>query len=317
MGLCLVAGGAGFIGRWLVSELLQRGRRVIVLDNLSGGCRENLAEFSGHPGFEGLIRGDIRNPGTLYELFFRGLECCYHLAAVTDARKSFEEPQETFDCIVSGTMGLLEMCREYDTRMVFVSTSRVYAGSGSAMAEDHPPAPGSPYAACKLAAENLCLGYHLAYRLPVVVVRPFDIYGPFQRCEGEGAVVARLQRRAMAGEPRVLCGDGEEVRDFVYVEDCAALIAGAGISRQCEGVVLNAASGCGVRLGELAELVTGGPVEFAPREHRPSHVEPLKMVGDSSRAAALTGWEASVDLRQGLAGTRAWMEASRPAGASG
>ena len=317
MGLCLVAGGAGFIGRWLVAELLQHGRRVIVLDNLSGGCRENLAEFSGHPGFEGLIRGNIHNPGTLYELFFRGLECCFHLAAVTDARRSFEEPQETFDCIVSGTMGLLEMCREYDTRMVFVSTSRVYAESSSAIAEDHPLSPRSPYAACKLAAENLCLGYHRAYRLPVVIVRPFDIYGPFQRCEGEGGVVARLQRRAMAGEPPVLCGDGEEVRDFVYVKDCAALVAGAGFSRQCEGEVLNAASGCGVRFGGLAELVTGGQVEFVAREHPPFLVEPLKMVGDSSRAAALTGWEASVDLREGLAATQAWMEASRSAGASG
>ena len=160
MGLCLVTGGAGFIGRWLVSELLQRRRRVLVLDNLSGGCRANLAEFSGRPGYEGLIRGDIRNPGTLYELFFRGIECCYHLAPGIDAGKSLEEPQETFESVVGGTMGLLEMCREYDTKMVFVSTSRVYAESGAAIAEDFPLAPRSPYAACKLAAENLCLGYH-------------------------------------------------------------------------------------------------------------------------------------------------------------
>jgi nucleoside-diphosphate-sugar epimerase len=306
MGLCLVTGGAGFIGRWLVSGLLQRGKRVIVLDNLSGGCRANLAEFSGRPGFEGLIRGDVRNPGTLYELFFRGLECCFHLASVTDPRKSLEEPQETFDCVVGGTMRLLEMCREYDSRMVFVSTSRISDG-GSAISEEHPPGAGSPYAACKLAAENLCLGYHRAYRLPVVVVRPFDIYGPFQRREGEGGVVARLQRRAMAGESLVLGGDRKQTRDFVYVEDCAALIAEAGLSRRCEGEVLNAASGRGVPLGELAEMIAGDRVATREPEH-PSG-EPSEMVGDGSKAAALTGWKPSVDLREGLERTRAWMEA--------
>ena len=249
----------------------------------------------------------------MYELFFRGLECCYHLAAETDARKSLEEPQRTFDCIVSGTMRLLEMCREYDTKMVFVSTSLVYAESGSAISEEHPLSPRSPYAACKLAAENLCLGYHRAYRLPVVVVRPFDTYGPFQRCEGEGGVVARLQRRAMAGESSVRYGDGEVTRDFVYVEDCAALIAEAGLSRQCEGEVLNAASGRGVRLGELTEMIAGDPAEVATREHRPSSGEPARMVGDASKAAVLTAWKASVDLREGLRRTRAWIEETRTA----
>ena len=310
MGLCLVTGGAGFIGRWLVSELLQRRKRVIVLDNLSGGCRANLAEFSGRPGYEGLIRGDIRNPGTLYELFFRGLECCYHLAAGIDGKKSLEEPQETFDCVVGGTMGLLERCREYDTKMVFLSTSRVYAGSGSAIAEDFPLAPRSPYAACKLAAENLCLGYHRAYRLPVVVVRPFDIYGPFQRCETEGGIVARMQRDGMAGESPLPCGDGEQIRDFVYVEDCAALVAEAGLSRRCEGEVLNAASGRGVPPGELVEMIAGDPAAAAARQHRPAPGEPSRMVGDGSRAESLTGWKASVDLREGIGRTRAWMEAA-------
>ena len=304
MGLCLVTGGAGFIGRWLVSELLQRRKRVIVLDNLSGGCRENLAEFSGRPGYEGLIRGDIRNPGTLYEIFFRGLECCYHLAAGFDTRKPLE-PQEIFDSVVGGTMGLLEMCREYDTKMVFVSTSRVYADSGTAIAEDFPPAPRSLYAACKLAAENLCLGYHRAYRLPVAVVRPFDIYGPFQRCELEGGIIARLQR---TGRPPLPCGDGEQIRDFVYVEDCAALVAEAGLSRRCEGEILNAASGRGVPLGELAKMIAGDPAGAAVRKPAPGGAS--KMVGDGSRAEALAGWKASVGLREGIGRTKAWMEAA-------
>ena len=304
MGLCLVTGGAGFIGRWLVSELLQRRKRGIVLDNLSGGCRENLAEFSGRPRYEGLIRGDIRNPGTLYEIFFRGLKCCYHLAAGTDTRKP-PEPQETFESVVGGTMGLLEMCREYDTKMVFVSTSRVYAGSGTAIAEDFPPAPRSPYAACKLAAENLCLGYHRAYRLPVAVVRPFDIYGPFQRCELEGGIIARLQQ---TGGPPLPCGDGEQIRDFVYVEDCAALVAEAGLSRRCEGEILNAASGRGVPLGELAKMIAGDPPGAAVRKPAPGGAS--RMVGDGSRAEALAGWKASVSLREGIGRTRAWMEAA-------
>ena len=307
MGLCLVTGGAGFIGRWLVSELLQRRRRVLVLDNLSGGCRANLAEFSGRPGYEGLIRGDIRNPGTLYELFFRGLECCYHLAPGIDAGKSLEEPQETFESVVGGTMGLLEMCREYDTKMVFVSTSRVYAESGAAIAEDFPLAPRSPYAACKLAAENLCLGYHRAYRLPVVIVRPFAIYGPFQRCEPQGGTIAPLQ--PTGGSP-LRRGDGEQIRDFVYVEDCAALVAAAGLLRRCEGEILNAASGRGVPLGELAEMISGDPAGVAARKRRPTWGEPSRMVGDGSRAEAIAGWKASVGLREGIGRTRAWMEAA-------
>ena len=307
MGLNLVTGGAGFIGRWVVGELLKRGKRVIVLDNLSSGRRENLEEFAGCPGYEGLIRGDIRQFWTLYELFFRGLEACFHLAAKVDVRPSVAAPMETFECNVSGTMRLLEMCREYDTRMVFVSTCHVYDHSDDPIAEENPTTPRSPYAACKLAAENLCLGYHHAYQLPTVILRPFNTYGPFQRQDGEGGVVARFLQRALDGDELVLHGNGEQTRDLMYVEDCARFVVDAGLAPECDGRVLNAATGVDVSMAALAQLIIASPGSIRSVKHPHPESETARMVGDSGRAGRMLGWRPTVALDEGLMRTRAWL----------
>lgn len=307
MSLCLVTGGAGFVGRWVVASLLKRGKRVLVLDNLSCGSRSNLEEFAGHPRFEGLIRGDVRQLGTLYEIFFRGLEICFHIAGNTDAQRSIDDPETTFDSDVMGTMRLLEKCREYDTKILFVSTCQLYDDCEGAINEENTVRPRSPYAACKLAAENLCLGYHYSYRLPVVVVRPFNTYGPFQKLGGDGGVVARFQQQVLEEKPIVLYGDGSQTRDFTYVEDCAEFLVDAGFSRSCEGQILNVATGIEVRIRALAEMIAGDSVVIKEEAHPCPDNDIVRMCGDSTKARELIGWNPRVKFSEGLGQTKHWM----------
>ncbi|MFI5227273.1 MAG: NAD-dependent epimerase/dehydratase family protein, partial [Candidatus Limnocylindrales bacterium] len=195
----LVTGGAGFIGRWLVADLLERGHTVLPLDNLAAGTRENLAELDGHPNLLPLAVGDVRDAATCRR-WATDVDAIAHLAASISVQDSIDDPATTFENDVVGTFNLLEAARPRRTRFLFMSTCMVYdrATSAAGIDEDHPTKPASPYAASKLASEALTLSYHHAYGMATTVVRPFNTYGPFQRSVGEGGVVAIFTRRALA-----------------------------------------------------------------------------------------------------------------------
>lgn len=307
----LVTGGAGFIGRWLVSRLIGDGHSVQVLDNLANGQPENLAEFAGHPRFAGLTVGDIRDRGLLEQLFTDSrFAVCYHLAASINVQDSIDDPATTFANDAVGTFNLLDCCRRHGVKLVYTSTCMVYdqATGAERIDETHPVKPASPYAGAKLAGEHMVLSYWHTYDLPVVVCRPFNTYGPFQKSGGEGGVVAIFLKNKLNGADLRIYGHGRQTRDLLYVEDCARFLAMCGRSDAVNGRIVNAGLGRDVPIRTLAEMVLGGDTRRIRHvEHIHPQSEVMKLLCNPTLAAQLLGWRPEVDLEEGLARTEAWI----------
>ena len=306
----LVTGGAGFIGRWVVKQLLEEGYRVTVLDNLSTGSLENIAEFEGNPDFV-FVEGTILDPKGIDALFRENpFGVCFHLAANIVVQDSIDRPGEVFENDVKGTFNVLEACRRAGTRFLFMSTCMVYERSQewSGIAESHPTKPVSPYGAFKIAGEAMALSYWHAYGLPVTVVRPFNTYGPYQRADGEGGVVAVFTKRKLEGKPLQIYGDGTQTRDLMEVTDCARFVVRAGMSDKTRGEILNAGTGRDVTINQLAEIISEGrvPIEHVPHIHPQSEIP--KLLCNHKKARDLLGWRPKVKLEDGLKLVEQWME---------
>ena len=304
----LVTGAAGFIGRWVVGELLEAGHEVLAIDNLATGDERSLDDYAGHPGMLGFERGDIRDADACRR-WVASVDAVAHLAASISVQESIDDPGSTFENDVVGTFNVLEAARATGARVLFMSTCMVYDRADSdGIDEDHPTKPASPYAASKLAGEALTLSYHHAYGLPTSVVRPFNTYGPFQRSVGEGGVVAIFTRRAILEEDLRIYGDGTQTRDLLYVEDCARFVVAALTSDRAMGRILNAGTGVDVSVNELAALVEPDPsrIVHVPHIHPQSEIAVLRC--DPSLAAELLDWRPTVSLPDGLSRVRAWME---------
>jgi UDP-glucose 4-epimerase len=336
----LVTGGAGFIGRWVVKELLaDSAARVTVLDNFSNSRPANLAEFADRPGLQ-VIEGDISDGSTLDRIWNdRGpFDAVFHLAAQVRVQDSIDDPMPTFKSDVVGTMEILERCRrqyfaanELDLskpfhltaiekrlkdlrpRVVFMSTCMVYSRANDrGIDETHPTRPASPYAAAKIAAENLALSYYHAYRMPVKVIRPFNTYGPFQKRNTEGGVVAIFIARDLARQPLLVKGDGSQTRDLLYVEDCARFVARAGTSANGDGEIVNAGLGRDISVSELAKLVSdstygGHAVDVCHVTHDHPQAEIPKLLCDNAEAVRLFNWRPEIGLEEGIRRTREWI----------
>jgi UDP-glucose 4-epimerase len=304
----LVTGAAGFIGRWVVGELLDRGHEVLPVDNLAAGDESNLAAFADHPGLLPFERGDVRDPEACRR-WLAGTGAVAHLAASISVQDSIDDPTTTFDNDVVGTFRLLEASRERHARFLFMSTCMVYdrATASEGISETHPTKPASPYAASKLSGEALTLSYGHAYGMPTTVVRPFNTYGPFQRSVGEGGVVAIFTRRSLVGEPLRIYGDGRQTRDLLYVTDCARFVSDALLSDAATGRILNAGTGADVSVNDLAAAVEADPtrIEHVPHIHPQSEIPVLRC--DARLARQLLGWTAEVPLAEGLQRVRGWM----------
>jgi nucleoside-diphosphate-sugar epimerase len=336
---CLVTGGAGFIGRWLVARLLARGHEVMAIDDLSNGRRENVREFEGAAGWLGLLVGDVKDHAFVEGVFAKGAwDAVFHLAASIHVQKSIDDPEPTFKNEAEGTLQVLEACRrqffaangldaasksfDYERdvprltrrtpRVAVMSTCMVYdLAGGAAIAETHPYRPASPYAAAKIGADMLAVSYAKSYRMPVTVVRPFNTYGPFQKSNSEGGVVSIFLKRDIGGEPLLVKGTGEQTRDLLYVEDCAEFIARAMAAEAAEGEIINAGTGSDIAVTELAKLCAsaGNTVQNVAHDHPQAEI--MKLLADSSKAKRLLDWEAEVSLVDGLARTRRWLEENR------
>lgn len=335
----LVTGGAGFIGRWVVAKLLERGDEVLAFDDLSNGRRENLREFEGKPGYLGLVVGDIKDAKAVTDVFARGpWDAVYHLGASIHVQKSIDDPGPTLANEGDGTFRILEACRrqyfeanglsvdarafDYDRdvpklarrgpRVTSMSTCMVYdLAGGEPIRETHPYRPASPYAAAKIGADMLAVSYFKSYRMPVTVVRPFNTYGPYQKSNSEGGVVSIFLKRDLDGQPLLVKGSGDQTRDLLYVEDCADFVVRAGLSEAVEGEIVNAGTGRDVSVKELAKLcsASGAGVQHVAHDHPQAEIQ--KLVCDSTRAKELLGWEATIPLEEGLRRTRAWLDENR------
>lgn len=310
-----MTGAAGFIGRWVVGELLDRGHSVLAIDNLAAGDVANLREFEGHPRMVGFEAGDVRNDAACRR-WVEGCDAVAHLAASISVQDSIDDPGTTFDNDVVGTFRILEAAHARRARFLFMSTCMVYdrATTPAGIDEAHPTKPASPYAASKLAGEALTLSYGHAYGLPVTVVRPFNTYGPFQRSVGEGGVVAIFTRRSLLGEELRIYGDGTQTRDLLYAEDCARFVCDALVSDVAAGRILNAGTGRDVSVNDLAAAVEPDPGRIVHVEHIHPQSEIAVLRCDPSLAEAVLGWRPQVTLAEGLAQVRTWMAERLEAG---
>jgi UDP-glucose 4-epimerase len=304
----LVTGAAGFIGRWVVGELLARGHTVLPIDSLVAGDVTNLDEFAGQPGLLPFEQGDVRDAAACRR-WTGEVDAVAHLAASISVQDSIDDPETTFENDVVGTFQILEGARASGARVLFMSTCMVYdrASSPAGIAETDPTKPASPYAASKLSGEALTLSYWHAYGLPTTVVRPFNTYGPFQRSVGEGGVVAIFTRRSLQGEPLRIYGDGTQTRDLLYASDCARFVCDALLADGATGRILNAGTGADVSVNDLAAAIEPDPsrIVHVPHIHPQSEIAVLRC--DAREAERLLGWRPEVPLDEGLRRVRAWM----------
>jgi nucleoside-diphosphate-sugar epimerase len=296
----LVTGGAGFIGSHLVERLVSAGERVRVLDNFSSGSPQRLAHLGDAVS---LVRGDVREPAAVAAAV-RDVSVIYHLAALVSVVQSVEQPATTYEVNLGGTLQLLEAARAAGVRrLVLASTCAVYGDTNSLpIAEGEPPAPVSPYAAAKLAAEEACRLYSRCYGLECVALRFFNVYGPRQDpASPYAAVVPRFVAALREGQQPTIFGDGLQTRDFVYVGDVVDGLRAAAELPGVAGQIFNLGRGEEVSVLDLANALGALlGVAVSPQFVAPRPGELRRSCADIS-AFANAGFRASVPLREGLA----------------
>lgn len=303
----LITGGAGFMGRWVAKNLVDKGYKVWILDNFSNSTKENISEFSSK--LSGFVKGDIKNKKLLSRLFKERFEICIHLAASINVQESIDEPEKCFNDNIVGTFNVLNQCKKNNTKMIFISSALVYetAGKSKSIKENHLLNPSCPYTASKIAGEQLVLSYFKSYNLPVVILRPFSIYGPWQKSDSEGGVVSIFINKKNLGESLEIFGTGEQSRDFFYVEDCAEFISRACFNDKAIGQIFNAGSGRELKIKDLAKKISDGIVDITFIKHHHQHAEIMRMRANSSKAAKILKWKAKTDIDQGISKLNNWL----------
>jgi len=297
----LVTGGAGFIGAHLVRRLATDGYRVIVVDDLSWGEARRVEPLSNVQ----LIRADIATIGE-HERILRDVGLVFHLAALISAYESLESPDAYFKTNVTGLLRILEACSRLSRpRFVLASTSGVYGNTPEPLKqEDDPPMPATVYALTKLAGENLLRMYRGRFGYDDVSLRLFNVYGPGQNPGHPYAnVTCQFARAAAMRTPVQLVGDGEQTRDFIYIDDVidAFMIAA---TRPCEHRIYNVGSGRPTSIGRLlaiVEDVSGSSLEVERRPPWPNDIRAIR--ADCARLRDEHGFSPRVGLQDGLSRT--------------
>jgi len=297
----LVTGGAGFIGSHLVDRLVAQGYGVTVLDDFSTGRIENL-ETARQAGDVSIVEGSVLDKDAVAAAM-RGCQRVFHLA-VQCVRRSLGQPVENHDINATGTLLVLDAARrESVDRFVYCSSSEVYGNGGHAVLDEAAQcAPVTVYGAAKLAGELYALAYYRTYKLPVVIVRPFNAYGPREHDRGDLAeVIPRFVIRLLNGLQPVIFGSGEQGRDFTFVTEVARGIEGSVDCDALIGRVVNVAYGHLITIRNVAETLArlcGRPdLEPLHSESRPGDV--MRLHADTSLAHALLGFRAEIDFERG------------------
>lgn len=287
----LVVGGAGFIGSHLTDALVAMGHKVHVLDNLSGGKKENINKMAV------FHLADIKNLEEIKPLF-KGIDWVFHLAALPRVPYSIEHPVETNETNVAGTLNVLVAAKEAGVKRVVYSASSSAYGDQPTMplVETMPANPKSPYGLQKYIGELYCRVFSTVYGLPTVSLRYFNVYGPRYSAEGAYAlVIGKFIEQKKRGEPMTITGTGEQTRDFTHVHDVVrANILAAQSSKVGKGEVLNIGAGNNVSVNKIAKLIGGETVHIEAR------LEPQDTLADNSLAKDLIGWIPLVKIEEGI-----------------
>ena len=308
----LVTGADGFIGSHLTERLALAGAKVRAfvfynsfssygwLDHLPESLRENVEIFP----------GDVRDAGRVEEAV-RGSEVVFHLAALISIPYSYESPHSFLETNLFGTLNVLNAARRWESvKVIHTSTSEVYGTPDSVpIRETHALKAQSPYAASKIAADKLAESYHHTYGLPVVVLRPFNTYGPRQSAR---AVLPTILTQLLAGKKEVSLGSLWPRRDLTFVADTVAAFLQAGTSTTAVGRTVQLGTGRAVSIGELADIakkVTGSSATIRSREERvrPDGSEVRQLLSDPNLAHELLGWKARTSLEKGIEQTAEWI----------
>jgi UDP-glucose 4-epimerase len=303
----LVTGAAGFIGRSIAAELLARGKRVRGIDNFATGKRENLR------GLEAMdfIEADI-NDAEAVAMACRGVDCIFHEAAIPSVPRSIEDPVASNRAGVSGTVQLLVAAKNAKVRrVVYAGSSSVYGNIPTLPKAEHmQPCPISPYAVAKLAGELYMQSFTRVYGLETVTIRYFNVFVPCQDPTSQySGVLAVFTIKMVAGETPTIFGDGEQSRDFTFIQNVvhANLLASEAPAERVSGMVFNVATGSRISLNQAVEVLrraTGynGTVRYAAE--RGGDVK--HSLADIGRARECFGYEPQVEFREGIERTVAW-----------
>ena len=315
MRTALVTGAGGFIGSHLVERLVADGWKVRALVRYSSHDQLGALVHTA-PGVLDeveVVPGDLRDADVVRRAV-GGCDAVLHLGAIIAIPYSYTAPRDVVETNVLGTLNVLEAARTHGTpRVVHTSTSEVYGSARQLrMDETHPLQGQSPYSASKIGADKLAEAYALSFDLPVVVLRPFNTFGPRQ---SPRAVIPTILGQALAGGP-VRLGSLTPTRDFTYVSDTVAAFALAATAPDVAGKVVHLGTGVEVSVGDLVRLageVLGRELEVITDDQRvrPAASEVQRLLSDPSHAREVLGWTPEVPLLEGLRRTAAWLEGAR------
>jgi len=298
----LVTGGAGFIGSHIVDRLLDEGFKVRVLDNLSTGEKKNLAQHQNNKSFQ-FIEGDIRN-FDLVKNTVKGVDAVIHEAALVSVTRSVEDPILSNEVNITGTVNLLKACVDaHVKRFVYASSCAVYGDTETLPNHENlAPKPLSPYAVEKLAAEKYAKVFHNVYGLETVSLRYFNVYGPRQKYGPYSGVISIFINRLLENKPPIICGDGEQTRDFINVKDVVEANMLALSKRKAVGEVFNISTGEATTINKLTETIQKimGKTSLKPVHAEPRPGDIKHSYGDITKAKRNLEYEPKVQLEKGL-----------------
>ena len=310
----LVTGAGGFIGSHLAETLATAGAHVRAFVRYTSRNDYGWLEWVPDEVLESIevFRGDLVNPDAVSDAV-SGSDIVFHLGAIVPIPYSYRHPREFVDTNVTGTLNVLEAARRHDVaRIVHTSSSEVYGTPQTTpIAETHRLHPQSPYAATKVAADQLGLSYHAAFGVPIVVARPFNTFGPRQSAR---AVIPTIVTQALT-RPQVVLGTTSTTRDFMYVSDTVSGLIAAAAAGGVEGSVINLGTGNETSVQSVALLVAellGREIAITSSEERerPSTSEVERLLADVREARERLGWEPLVGLREGLERTIEWFSSA-------
>jgi nucleoside-diphosphate-sugar epimerase len=302
----LISGGAGFIGSHIAEALLKRNEEVRVFDNLATGNQSNLQALQNLPGTMEFIQGDVRDRDAV-KASIKGVEVVFHQAALASVPRSIAQPVASLETNINGTQNVLLAARDAGVRrVVYASSSSVYGNTPILPKhEEMPTLPMSPYAVQKLTGELLCRVFTQVYGIETVALRYFNVFGPRQDPASEyAAVIPRFLTALLEKRRPIVFGDGEQTRDFTYIENVVEANLLASTSTDAVGEAINI--GCGERTSlnsilQIASELLGIRVDAEYREQRPGDVR--DSLADINKAEELLGYKPTINFREGLART--------------
>jgi len=297
----LITGALGFVGSHLTEKYVNEGHTVIGVDSLFSGSAINVKHVLDCINFR-LELGDIRDKEFLLRLM-DGVDCVFHLAAQVHVGRSMTEPEMTWDINVNGTQNVLETARSCGVKkIIHASSSEVY-GSAQFVPMDgtHPLDAPHPYGASKTAGDRMCFAYQRTYNMDIVIVRPFNIFGPRQRDDNYGGVVSIFARMILQDIPPVVYGDGSQGREYTYVTDVVDAYDRIMKYTGSISIPINIGSGEEITIKRLAYKL----IEICGKKFAPVFVEARvadldRLVVDASKAKELLGWKPTVSIEEGL-----------------